>query len=131
MRHLDTNIVSAYFRGHAAVEERIQSSLDDIAVSIFVVAELKFGARKSARPDVNLARVDAFLALVTVATFDAAGADAYSQIRLDLERKGRPSSDMDMLIASVALAHSATLVTHNVKHFEAIDDLTVEDWLSH
>ncbi len=35
-----------------------------------------------------------------------------------------------MLIASVALTHQATLVTHNIKHFELIDGLQIEDWLS-
>jgi predicted nucleic acid-binding protein len=37
---------------------------------------------------------------------------------------------MDLLIASTAMANDLTLVTHNVKHFEVIAGLRVEDWLS-
>ncbi len=34
------------------------------------------------------------------------------------------------MIASVALAHDLTLVTHNLKHFSEIPGLRVEDWLA-
>jgi tRNA(fMet)-specific endonuclease VapC len=37
---------------------------------------------------------------------------------------------MDALIAAIALANNAVLVTHNVKHFEHIEGLRLEDWLA-
>jgi len=40
------------------------------------------------------------------------------------------TGEMDLLIASVAMAHKAILVTHNVKHFEQIEGLLLEDWLN-
>jgi len=34
----------------------------------------------------------------------------------------------DLLIASVAVVHAATLVTHNVREFGRVDGLVYEDW---
>jgi tRNA(fMet)-specific endonuclease VapC len=98
-------------------------------VSSIVLAELLFGARASARAENNLQRIHQLLQIVTVANFDRAGAEAYSRIRLNLRQKGRPTGEVDALIAAVAVAHDAVLVTHNVKHFGNIDELLVEDWL--
>ena len=36
--------------------------------------------------------------------------------------------DSNILIAAFCIVHDYTLVTHNVRHFEGIRDLKVEDW---
>ncbi len=130
MRHLDTNIVIAYLTGNQAIAKYIKDLLPEVAISSLVLAELRFGARASVRTDENLERLDQFLQIVEVVDFDDASADAYSRIRLSLRRMGRPTGDMDLLIASVALANNAILITHNTKHFENIEGLTLEDWLA-
>ncbi|HMR99548.1 MAG TPA: type II toxin-antitoxin system VapC family toxin [Anaerolineales bacterium] len=130
MRHLDTNIVIAYLTGDQAVAKHIKDLLPEVAISSLVLAELRFGARASVRTDENLERLDQFLQIVEVVDFDDASADAYSRIRLSLRRMGRPTGEMDLLIASVALAHNAILITHNTKHFENIERLNIEDWLA-
>jgi len=45
-----------------------------------------------------------------------------------LEQAGTPIGPNDLLIAAIALAHQATLVTHNTREFERIVGLLVEDW---
>ncbi|OAD21474.1 PilT-like protein, partial [Candidatus Thiomargarita nelsonii] len=50
-------------------------------------------------------------------------------IRVTLRKKGRPTGEVDALIAAIALAHNAILVTDNTKHFEHIEGLTLENWL--
>lgn len=100
-----------------------------MAVSSLVLAELRFGARASARAGENIERLDQFLQILEVVDFDAASAEAYSRIRLSLRQKGRPTGEMDLLIEAVALANDAVLVTHNTKHFENIEGLVLEDWL--
>ena len=129
MRHLDTNIIIAYLNGNQKVAERLKAHLPEIAVSSLVLAELRYGARASARASENLQRLEQFLQIVSVVDFDQASADSYSHLRLDLRCKGRPTGEMDLLIASVAVAHQAILVTHNTKHFSQIEGLAVEDWL--
>lgn len=94
------------------------------------MAELGFGAGASARASQNLERLDPFMNVVKVADFDQASADIYSHLRLSLLQKRKPTGEMDLLIASVAVANKAILVTHNTQYFDNIDDLSLEDWLT-
>lgn len=129
MRHLDTNIVIAYLTGNKNVASQLKDYLPEVAISSPVLAELRFGALASTRTNENIERLNQFLQIVEIADFDDASADAYSRIRLSLRQKGRPTGEMDMLIAAVALANDAVLVTHNTKHFENVEGLVLEDWL--
>jgi predicted nucleic acid-binding protein len=54
--------------------------------------------------------------------------DIFGEIKSNLERKGNIIEDMDILIAATALLHNLFLVTNNVKHFEKIKDLIMENW---
>jgi len=54
--------------------------------------------------------------------------DVFGEIKSNLERKGNILEDMDILIAATALSHNFILVTNNVKHFEKIKDLRIENW---
>ncbi len=67
--------------------------------------------------------------IIGVAPFDRVSADAYARLRLALRVKGRPTGEVDALIAAVALANEAVFVTHNTRHFEHIEGLLLEDWL--
>ncbi len=129
MRHLDTNIVIAFLSGNQAVADQLKSHLPEVAISSPVLAELLYGARASARMSENIERLNQFLQIVDLVDFDQASAESYSRIRLSLRQKGLPTGEMDMLIAAVALANGALLVTHNTKHFENIESLALEDWL--
>ena len=129
MRHLDTNIVIAYLTGNKTVADQLKDHLPEVAISSLVLAELRFGARASARTGENIERLNQFLQIVEVADFDDASSDAYSRIRLSLRQMGRPTGEMDMLIAAVALSNDAVLVTHNTRHIENITGLVLEDWL--
>jgi len=100
----------------------------EVAVSAIVRAELVFGARKSRQVAANLRLIDAFCEPFTCLPFDKHTADIYGQLRADLEREGRPIGPNDLLIAATALAHSLTLVTHNVSEFARVPGLAIEDW---
>ena len=63
-----------------------------------------------------------------VATFDNFVLDTYGQIRAALELKGQKIGANDTMIAAIALAHNATLVTNNIKEFSRIEGLLLEDW---
>jgi tRNA(fMet)-specific endonuclease VapC len=102
----------------------------EVAMSAIVKAELTYGARKSSHVAANLRLVDAFLEPFALLPFDGRAADVYGSIRADLEREGRPIGPNDLLIAATALAHSLTLVTHNVSEFNRVPGLSVVDWES-
>ena len=93
------------------------------------IGELLFGVEKRGNP--RLAEVvRAFVAgSVRVLPFDRRAAERYGPLRALLEREGRRLGDPDLQIASIALARDVTLVTGNVRHFERVPDLRVENWL--
>lgn len=129
MWQLDTNIVIAYLNGNRTVAEKMKATLPDIAISSVVLGELLYGAKASRRQTENLERLREFTQLVDIVDFDQQCAEAYSDIRLALRQKGRPTGEVDALIAAMAIAYHATLVTDNVKHFTHIEGLTIENWL--
>lgn len=127
---LDTNTCIYALKLQGRVAERLREhSPDDVGATIITVAELWFGARKSARPETTRREIDAFLGPLGVLPFDRAAAEAYARLRFDLERTGRPIGERDLLIASIALARGLTVVTHNVSEFGRVPGLKTEDWL--
>jgi tRNA(fMet)-specific endonuclease VapC len=85
--------------------------------------------RLPARSERNLEKLEALGQLIGIAPFDRARAAAYAALRMTLRATGRPTGEVDALIAAVALACQAVFVTHNTRHFEHIDGLQIEDWL--
>jgi len=127
---LDTNVCIRVLNGSCrSVVERLER-LDpvDVAISAIVKAELTYGARKSRHVAANLRLVEAFSEPFVCLPFDGRAADVYGSIRADLEREGRLIGPNDLLIAATALAHSLTLVTHNLSEFGRVPGLSVEDW---
>jgi tRNA(fMet)-specific endonuclease VapC len=53
----------------------------------------------------------------------------YGRLRAQLEREGRRIGEPDLRIAAIALARDLTLVTGNVRHFQRVPDLRIENWL--
>lgn len=93
------------------------------------VLELTFGALKSARPEQNLAAVRALADGLPVLALEAAVADAYGRVRLELEKAGARIGANDLLIAAQALHQGVTLVTNNQREFSRVPGLRVENWL--
>jgi tRNA(fMet)-specific endonuclease VapC len=127
---LDTNTCIYALKLQGRVIERLRDHTpDDLGLTIITVAELWFGAHKSARPAVARREMDAFLEPFEVLPFDHEAADAYARVRFELERTGRPIGERDLLIASIALARGLTVVTHNLSEFGRVPGLRTEDWL--
>ncbi|MEP7337983.1 MAG: type II toxin-antitoxin system VapC family toxin [Acidobacteriota bacterium] len=131
MRYLlDTKVWIIYLKAvETAVRGRLeQTSPDDIATCSVVWAELLHGARKYADPVQRERRIELTLSPLTNLPFDLAAARSHARIRDYLERAGQVIGGNDLMIASIALAHGLTLVTHNSKEFNRVPGLQVEDW---
>jgi len=127
---LDTNAASAAMRGTAGLDERLRALQPaQWCISAVTHAELRYGA--ALRPDsVKVARyVDGFLSVARTEPWGAAAADAHGRLRAELRRRGTPIGDYDEMIAAHALVLRAVLVTDNVKHFEHIEGLMLENWI--
>ena len=130
MFHLDTDI-SVYLlenRSELAVARYRLIDRREIRISAIAVAELRFGMANSARPVENLLGLNALLDPLTIVPFDDTAATAYADLRRELTRSGTLIGPLDMLIAAVALANNATLITNNVREFARVPGLRVENW---
>ena len=128
---LDTNIVSDFIRNPTGrVAQRIiqQGGSDDLAISIVVASELRYGAIRRGSPRLT-DQVERTLAFFSVLPLDGPADIAYATIRAQLEAAGRPIGGMDLLIAAHALALDLTLVTANIREFSRVPNLRVENWL--
>ena len=125
---LDTNVVIAFFNGSKAVLERIHSEIDRIALSTLVVAELDYSAKASQKAEENLEKLYRFVDIVRVVPFDLECAKIFGTIKSKLRKMGKPTGEVDALIAATAMSNKAVLVTGNRKHFENIKGLKVEIW---
>jgi len=126
---LDTNTLIYFFRGEGRVGPRLLATPPrEIAVPAVVVFELEVGVARSTQPKKRRGQLDALLALVTVLPFDHAAARCAAELNAALSAAGTPIGPMDTLIAGSAVAHHATLVTHNVREFRRVKGLKIEDW---
>jgi tRNA(fMet)-specific endonuclease VapC len=127
---LDTNIVSELLRvPHGRLAQKLARVGEaNVAVSIVVAAEMRFGAVKKANATLSK-QTDGFLKLVTLIPWEAPADRVYSDLRATLERSGTPIGGNDLLIAAQALALSQVLVTDNEKVFRRVPGLKIENWL--
>lgn len=127
---LDTNIVADLVRnprGRAAAKiARVGE--DEVATSIIVAAELRYGAAKRGSARLT-AQLNAILSALEVIPFEAPADGAYGAARVALEAKGKPIGGNDLLIAAQALALDLTLVTDNTREFRGVAGLKLENWL--
>ncbi len=131
---LDTDILSNLLRrapSTALVTKLASVPPEQQFTSSITLGELVYGAhRLQERTGALLQRLDErLLPNLPVLPFDASAARRYGEIRAELERRGTPIGDADQRIASIALDRGLTVVTANVRHFEKIPGLTVENWL--
>ena len=129
---IDTNIcIYIMNRRPKGVIERFKTfQPGDIGISAVTASELRYGAAKSARPEENASRLNAFFAPFAILAYDDAAAGAYGDLRALLEKQGQTIGPLDMLIAAHALSLNATLVTNNENEFRRIKNLNVENWAS-
>ena len=124
---LDTNSCIEQLRGRSssAFDARLANvKPGDVVLCSVVIAELLYGAARSAQRVRNLAQVRLFCSKFKSLAFDDVAAEEYGPIR-DI---GLPIGPNDLLIAPIARAHGLTLVTQNTAEFSRVPGLNVEDW---
>lgn len=126
---LDTNSVIAFQKQHQGLlQEMFHHSVDDFVISSVVYFELVFGAHNSQQIESNLQKIKSLP--FAILHFDDNDAFYAGQIRAQLKAQGTPIGAYDTLIAGQALANGLTVITHNVREFERVQGLRVEDWLA-
>jgi len=127
---LDTNICSAHFRRPAGLTHRFFQHGGRLYIASVVLGELYAGAYKLDNPVPLLKGIQDLLTEVEVLPYDQQCAETFGKVRGSMLRVGKPVNLVDLMIASVALVHDLTLVTHNTRDFQNVPSLRLEDWLA-
>ncbi len=128
---LDTNICIYVVRNYPPkLRERFNRLAEQLCISTITLAELHYGAEKSACRLDNLEAIRQFVARLGILPFSAAAAAHYGEIRAELERAGTPAGAYDMLIAGHARSEGMTVVTNNLREFERMPGVRAETTLA-
>jgi tRNA(fMet)-specific endonuclease VapC len=126
---LDANILIDVFRGDSALGAKIEGiNPGQICITPIALAELYEGAYRSKRQSEALALIDDFTLNTEILDFSDDACRIFGQRYAELTKRGKITQEPDLMIAAIALAHNAALITRNVKDFENITGLKVLKW---
>ena len=127
---LDTNMVIYTIKNRPnQVRETFKQHQDQMCISAVTWGELIYGAEKSSHPERNLADIEQMAARLEITPFETLAAAHFGQLRAELYRIGKPIGPYDMMIAGHARSMGFILVTNNLKEFERVPGLRVENWV--
>ena len=129
---LDTDTCIFLMRGESpALAAKVQSvPLQQQVMSAVTFAELTYGVQVSAaaKRKQNQSVLDSLVLHLAVLDWPQDAAKHYAEIRADLKKRGAQIGAADLMIAAHARAMGAIVVTNNVKDFERVKGLVVENW---
>ena len=126
---LDTNICIYYFKVQFQLKEKIEKiGFRRFAISEITLAELIYGAEKSQKKSKNTEVVENFAERITIIPiFDSI--KIYGKEKARLKQKGTVISDLDLFIGATAIVNDMILVTRNVREFERMGNIKIENWI--
>jgi tRNA(fMet)-specific endonuclease VapC len=126
---IDTNICIHYFKGQFELGKKIdQIGFQKLAISEITLAELMYGAEKSQKRNHNVKVVEDFSEKITIVPiFGAIG--TYAKEKARLKTKGTIISDLDLFIGATAIVNNMILVTRNIREFERMENIHIENWI--
>jgi len=127
---LDTDICSAFIKGDRQVWPKMMQYSGQLHVSAITAAELFTWVLRAKASAARQQAVLDFFNDVTFLDVDRDVSRKFGEIRASQLDQGQFTPEMDLLIASTALVHGLTLVTHNTQDFTNVPGLTLEDWLT-
>ncbi|MBP5478840.1 MAG: PIN domain-containing protein [Bacteroidaceae bacterium] len=125
---LDTCTCISMLRNEGFVRETLRRvGVKNCYISEITVAELYFGVAKAENKKRKLEDIEKIQKLFRVIPAYSSFKE-YGEIRFTLEHSGMRVDQFDLLIGATALHHQMTLVTSNIKHFNRIQGINIENW---
>jgi tRNA(fMet)-specific endonuclease VapC len=125
---LDINICIYFLKGKFGLVETFDKiGFDNLYISEITIAELKFGAAKSDKPEKNKLVINLFAnKFKQIPIFNSL--DIFAVEKARLRNEGNIVDDFDLLIGSTAITNEMILVTNNEKHFNRLKNIQIENW---
>lgn len=126
---LDTNICVFFLRGKMDLDKTMkEKGRENCYISEVTVLELRFGAENSDDAVKSHKAVDDFISGLSIIPIYSC-VKRYAKEKVRLRKSGKPIHDeFDLLIGVTSVENKLTLVTDNVKHFQNIEDIKIENW---
>lgn len=130
MYMLDTNICIYIIKKKplSVLEKFEQLPIGSVAMSLITYGELEYGALRSNNSEKALNVLEELANYIPVLPAGSDVAKEYANIRTDLAAKGTPIGNNDLWIAAHARSLGLTLVSNNIKEFERVENLMLENW---
>ena len=127
---LDSNICIHFLRGKYNIIEKLNEvGIDNCAISEITLAELVFGADKSDNPKKNHKLIKKFIGQLSILPiFEAI--QTYGKEKARLQSEGKMISDFDLLIGCTSIENDLIMVTENIKEFDRIKGIKIENWVN-
>ncbi len=125
---LDTDTISYYLRGSEAVKKQFILHQSELASTAVNYAELIYGLKKRDNKK-YLPQVELIFENIKVYMFDKKSAKLFGALKANMQKKGIVVADMDLMIASIAIANGETLISNNLGHFSKVELLDVVSWV--
>ena len=127
---LDTNICVFFLRGKLNLDEIIrEKGRENCFISEITVLELRYGAENSDNSIKSHKAVDAFVNGLSIVPIYGS-IKRYAKEKVRLRKIGKPMNDeFDLLIGATAIEIKLTLITDNIRDFEQLNEIKVENWL--
>jgi len=126
---IDTNIIVFFFRRKDDLIQKFKSvGIENCFISEITLAELQYGALCSQNPEKHLTKINRLLEDLSVLPISSC-LDIFAKEKARLRKAGTMIDNFDLLIGTTtALANKLIMVTNNVKHFERLENIEIEDW---
>ena len=126
---LDTSICIELLNGNEHVRTLCVEHNDECCISPITAIELLYGAYNAPKKyrDHEIEKAKLLINHYLMVGIDDA-VEFFATEKIRLESIGMPIEDFDLLIGSSCRESGLTIVTHNVKHFDRIQGLSLEDW---
>jgi len=125
----DTDIAIYVIKNRPAIARaHFQQHQGRLCVSSVTVMELMYGAGKSAQPEKNLRDIEGFIGRLRVLHYDEKAAFHTAQVRAELEKSGMPIGGYDQMIAGHARSCGLVVVTNNIREFQRVSGIRIENW---
>ena len=129
---IDSNILIKAERGDIDLDKHIEGrETEDFFISVITASELLHGVWRAKDPAVRARRnayVEAILEALPILPIDLSTARSHAQLWADLQSQGLMIGIHDSWIAAICIANGLNLITENVKEFNRIPGLMIEQW---
>jgi predicted nucleic acid-binding protein len=125
---LDTDTISYFLRGDEKVRKQFIAHRHELASTTINYAELIYGLKRKDNKNL-LPKIERIFDNLTLFSFDKKASRVFGVLKALLSQNGTVVADMDLMIASIAIANDEVLISNNLKHFRRIEGLRVESWV--